>query len=146
VLNFLHFSLVNSVAQSIGVIALAAAGCTLVFGGELGEFGKRICMIVMACSMMILAANFMRVLGFFADPAADIAAGTLPWEGPLIRIRDSLRGPAAKAIGTIAISVTGAMLAFGGEISELSKRMIMAVMAISVMIFSGNILTTLGFV
>ncbi len=42
------------------------------------------------------------------------AAGSgMPWEGPLDQILTSLSGPVARAIGVIAIIVTGLSLAFG---------------------------------
>src|SRR5689334_11109922 len=41
-------SLTGPVALSIAIIALMAAGGTLVFGGELHEFGRRSCIVVLA--------------------------------------------------------------------------------------------------
>ena len=46
-------------AKAIGVIALAVAGGMLAFGGELSDFTKRILMVVLALSVMLLASNFM---------------------------------------------------------------------------------------
>ena len=42
------------------------------------------------------------------------AAGSgMPWEGPLDQILQSIEGPVAKIIGTLAIIITGLTLAFG---------------------------------
>jgi len=37
----------------------------------------------------------------------------MPWEGPLTQILDSVEGPVAKIVGTLAIIITGLTLAFG---------------------------------
>lgn len=50
----------------------------------------------------------------FVSTSNAFAAGTgMPWEGPLDQILQSMSGPVAKAIGVIAIIVTGLTLAFG---------------------------------
>jgi type IV secretion system protein VirB2 len=140
-LETLMLSLTGPVPRAIGITALAATGCALVFGGELGEFAKKMIMLVMALSMAILAPSIVILLGVAAPPG--IVEGGLPWEGPLTRIAESLSGRAARAIGVIAIAVTGAMLAFGGEMTELSKRMCLLVMAIAVMVNAGGFLRAL---
>jgi type IV secretion system protein VirB2 len=71
--------------------------------------------------------------------------GGLPWEGPLSMIAKSLTGNVAKAIGVIALAVSGAMLAFGGEMSEFTKRIMMVVMALSVMLLAGQFMSQFGF-
>lgn len=65
-------------------------------------------------------------------------AYALPWDGPLQQLADSLTGPVAKSIGVIALAITGAMLAFGGELSEFAKRMCMVVLALAVMLLASN--------
>jgi type IV secretion system protein VirB2 len=77
--------------------------------------------------------------------AADAArAAGLPWEGPLQQIQASLTGPAARAIGVIALAVCGGTLAFGGELSDFTKRVMMVVMALSVMLLANNIIGIIG--
>lgn len=53
-------------------------------------------------------------LGLAAAGAAQAAGGgaAMPWEGPLQTIADSITGPVAKAIGVVAIAVTGLGVAF----------------------------------
>ena len=66
-------------------------------------------------SLSILSDRLTRLslAAFFALAAAAPAlAGTtggtaMPWEGPLTTIQDSLSGPVAKAVGIIAIVMTG---------------------------------------
>ena len=47
-----------------------------------------------------------------AAPAHAAGSG-MPWEGPLDQILQSIEGPVAKIIGTLAIIITGLTLAFG---------------------------------
>lgn len=81
------------------------------------------------------------------SPAAHAAAagggGALPWEGPLQRIGDSLAGPVAFAMSLAGVAVTGLMLVFGGEIGVFASRSAYMVLAVSLLVFARNILTTL---
>lgn len=59
------------------------------------------------------------------------AGGSLPWEGPLEQIMESMSGPVARALGVIAIVVTGLMLAFG-EGGGGMRRMLWVVFGLSI--------------
>jgi type IV secretion system protein TrbC len=52
-------SLTGPVAGAIAVIALGSAGAAMVFGGEMSDFTRRLCMIVMAISFLVGGASFM---------------------------------------------------------------------------------------
>lgn len=69
------------------------------------------------------------------------ASAQLPWETPLQTLQTSLTGPVAKAIGVIALAVAGGMLAFGGELSDFTKRILMVVLALSVMLLASNFMS-----
>ena len=57
-----------------------------------------------------------------ASPAWASSSGTaMPWEAPLTTIQNSLAGPVAKAIGIIAIVITGLGLAFSEGGSAVRK-------------------------
>lgn len=57
-----------------------------------------------------------------AGPALAGTTGTaMPWEGPLQTVADSLSGPVAKAIGIIAIVITGLGFAFAEGGSAMRK-------------------------
>ena len=73
-----------------------------------------------------------------------VAHAQLPWESPLQTLQKSLTGPVAKAIGVIALAVSGGMLAFGGELSDFTKRILMVVLALSVMLLANGFLTGFG--
>jgi type IV secretory pathway VirB2 component (pilin) len=68
-------------------------------------------------------------------------AQALPWETPLQTLQTSLTGPVAKAIGVIALAISGGMLAFGGELNDFTKRILMVVMALSVMLLANNFMS-----
>ncbi len=62
------------------------------------------------------------------------AAGPLPWDTPLQTIKNSLTGPVARAIGVVALAAAGGMLAFGGELGDFTKRILMIVLALAVLL------------
>jgi type IV secretory pathway VirB2 component (pilin) len=93
------------------------------------------------------AARFALLLAALCLPEIALAntggGGGLPWETPLQTIRDSLTGPVAYAISLMGVVVAGATLVFGGEVNDFVRRLIMLVLAISLLVFSTNILSTL---
>lgn len=72
------------------------------------------------------------------------AHAQLPWEGPLTQIQNSLTGPVARAIGVVALAASGGMLAFGGELGDFTKRIMMVVLALSVMLLANNFMSMFG--
>jgi type IV secretion system protein TrbC len=68
----------------------------------------------------------------------------LPWNGPLESIQASLTGPVARAIGVVALAASGGMLAFGGELGDFTKRIMMVVLALSVMLLANNFMSLFG--
>ncbi|MEL7540748.1 MAG: TrbC/VirB2 family protein [Pseudomonadota bacterium] len=77
---------------------------------------------------MILNKETGRALGIailvlaIAGPAHAAGSG-MPWEGPLDSILQSIEGPVAKIIGTLAIIITGLTLAFGDTGGGFRKLM-----------------------
>lgn len=62
----LRTSLTGPVAGAVSLIAIVAAGATIIFGGELNEFVKRIAYLVLVLSVLLLANNFISGLGLSA--------------------------------------------------------------------------------
>lgn len=95
--------------------------------------------------MYVLGTVVILALMFIPDfaHAASAAGGGLPWESPLEKLKDSITGPVAIGISLIAITVSGAMLIFGGEINEFGRRMIMVVLVIAVIVFAAQVLSSL---
>jgi type IV secretion system protein VirB2 len=78
--------------------------------------------------------------------AGEVLASTqagLPWEAPLVTIRDSMSGPVAGAIALLGIVVCGGMLIWGGEISEFTRRIVMVVLVVALLVGANTLLTTL---
>jgi type IV secretory pathway VirB2 component (pilin) len=61
-LRTIQQSLSGPVAFAIAVIAMAAAGGTLVFGGELTEFTRRACLLVLAIGFLVGGVSIMTLL------------------------------------------------------------------------------------
>lgn len=69
---------------------------------------------------------------------ADLAfAGNMPWEGPLCKVANSLKGPVAKAVAVIAIVICGLMLAIG-EMNGIFKTMLGLLMGTSMALLAGQ--------
>ena len=64
-------------------------------------------------------------------------------ETPLQTLQKSLSGPVALAIGVIAICITGAVLIFGGEISDFGKRMAYVVLVLAILLTANTLVTAL---
>ncbi len=52
-------SLTGPVAYAVGLIGIAIAGGTMLWGGELSEFGRRACMIGLVVSVLVFAAPLL---------------------------------------------------------------------------------------
>lgn len=63
--------------------------------------------------------------------AAHASGSSMPWEGPLQSILESIEGPVAKIIAVIVIIVTGLSLAFGDN-SGGFRKLIQIVFGLSI--------------
>src|SRR5436309_15918243 len=52
-------SLTGPVAYAVGLIGIAIAGGSMLWGGELSEFGRRACMIGLVVSVLVFAAPLL---------------------------------------------------------------------------------------
>jgi type IV secretion system protein VirB2 len=52
-------SLTGPVAYAIGLIGITIAGGAMLWGGELGEFGRKACMIGLVVSVLVFAAPLL---------------------------------------------------------------------------------------
>jgi type IV secretion system protein TrbC len=57
----------------------------------------------------------------FVSPTLASSGGSLPWEGPLEQIQESITGPVAGAVALVAVAASGMMLAFGGEMNDFTR-------------------------
>ena len=73
-------------------------------------------------------------------------AGNLPWEAPLQTLITSLTGPVAFAIAVVGILACGAGLVFGGEMTELLRRLLQVGIAVCLIVFAVQVLNNwIGF-
>jgi type IV secretion system protein VirB2 len=92
-----------------------------------------------------VAAGFALSLGLVPVAAnAATAGGGMPWDGPLNTIVTNLTGPVATAVAVGAFFVAGAILVFGEDMSAFVRRLLMAVIAVSLLVFGTKILSALG--
>lgn len=94
--------------------------------------------------LFLLAVYVCVVFVGFVDAAsaANLGSSILPMQQPLQQVRDLVTGPFAWTVSIIALIIAGAMLAFGGDISGWAKTMILLAMALSMIVFANNLLTT----
>lgn len=83
------------------------------------------------------------ILLFTIDPAFASTTTGMPWEDPLNTIMTSITGPVAMVISLLGVTVAGGMLIFGGELGEFTRRIIMLVLVIALLVSAASILTLL---
>jgi type IV secretory pathway VirB2 component (pilin) len=86
---------------------------------------------------------YLAVLTLTAPAAFAGTTTGLPWETPLTTIMNSLTGPVALAVSLIAITITGGVLVFGGDLGEFARRSILLVLVIGLIVAATSVLTTL---
>ena len=77
------------------------------------------------------------------DPAlASTSAAALPWEASMKILGESLTS-VGFWIGVIGFIVAGAILVFGNDMSDLGRRSVLAVLAISVILLAQDFINVL---
>lgn len=79
-----------------------------------------------------------------ATPAIASTGGSLPWEGPLQQIQESITGPVAGAIALAAVAIAGGMLIFGGELNDFARRLVYVVLVAGILLGATNIVGLFG--
>lgn len=77
-------------------------------------------------------------------PALASSGGSLPWEGPLQQIQESITGPVAGAIALAAVAIAGGMLIFGGELNDFARRLIYVVLVAGILLGATTIVGLFG--
>jgi type IV secretion system protein TrbC len=84
------------------------------------------------------------ILLMIATPAFASSSGSLPWEGPLEKIQQSITGPVAGYIALAAVAVAGGMLIFGGELNDFARRLVYVVLVAGFMLGATTIIGLFG--
>ncbi|KQT05193.1 conjugal transfer protein TrbC [Rhizobium sp. Leaf391] len=79
-----------------------------------------------------------------AAPALASSGSSLPWEGPLQQIQESITGPVAGAIALAAVAIAGGMLIFGGELNDFARRLVYVVLVAGILLGATNIVGLFG--
>lgn len=77
-------------------------------------------------------------------PALASSGGSLPWEGPLERIQESITGPVAGYIALAAVAIAGGMLIFGGELNDFARRLMYVVLVAGILLGATTIVGLFG--
>lgn len=88
-------------------------------------------------------AIFGGLMLFMVEPALAASAPGMPWEAPLNTIMLSITGPVAMVISLLGVTVAGGMLIFGGELGEFTRRIIMLILVIGLLVSASSILSLL---
>ncbi|MBW8285245.1 MAG: TrbC/VirB2 family protein [Rhizobium sp.] len=79
-----------------------------------------------------------------ATPAFASSGGSLPWEGPLEQIQESITGPVAGYIALAAVAIAGGMLIFGGELNDFARRLMYVVLVAGILLGATTIVGLFG--
>jgi type IV secretory pathway VirB2 component (pilin) len=82
--------------------------------------------------------------GLAAAPAFAGSGGSLPWEGPLEQIQESITGPVAGYIALAAVAIAGGMLIFGGELNDFARRLVYVVLVAGILLGATTIVGLFG--
>lgn len=77
-------------------------------------------------------------------PALASSGGSLPWEGPLEQIQESITGPVAGYIALAAVAIAGGMLIFGGELNDFARRLVYVVLVAGILLGATTIVGLFG--
>ncbi len=79
-----------------------------------------------------------------ASPTLASSGGSLPWEGPLEQIQESITGPVAGYIALAAVAIAGGMLIFGGELNDFARRLVYVVLVAGILLGATTIVGLFG--
>jgi len=87
-----------------------------------------------------VAVGFMLIV---FEPAFATSSAGMPWEDPLDKIQRSLTGPVAMVVSLLGVLVAGVGLIFGGEMGDFTRRVIMLVFVISMIVSASTFLNAI---
>lgn len=95
-------------------------------------------------SLIAVALILASVVLASAAPALASSGGSLPWEGPLEKIQESITGPVAGYIALAAVAIAGGMLIFGGELNDFARRLMYVVLVAGILLGATTIVGLFG--
>ncbi len=94
-------------------------------------------------SVLTFAVTALSVVAA-TSPAFASSGGSLPWEGPLEQIQESITGPVAGYIALAAVAIAGGMLIFGGELNDFARRLVYVVLVAGILLGATTIVGLFG--
>lgn len=89
----------------------------------------------------LLSASILAISG---GRALASSGGSLPWEGPLQQIQQSITGPVVGYIALAAVAIAGGMLIFGGELNDFARRLMYVVLVAGILLGATTIVGLFG--
>jgi type IV secretory pathway VirB2 component (pilin) len=74
--------------------------------------------------------------------ASEGTGGSLPYEGWLTNLRNSVTGPVAFTLSMVGIVVAGGILIFGGELNAFFRTLIFIVLVMGLLVGAQNMMST----
>lgn len=92
--------------------------------------------MAVAAFLMLLLALPNQVM------ASEGTGGSLPYEGWLTNLRNSVTGPVAFALSIIGIVIAGGVLIFGGDLNGFFRTLIFIVLVMALLVGAQNMMAT----
>jgi type IV secretion system protein VirB2 len=89
--------------------------------------------------LLVLVFLFLAPQHAFASTGT---GGSLPYEGWLASLQDSVTGPVAFALSIIGIVVAGGVLIFGGDLNGFFRTLIFLVLVMALLVGAQNVMST----
>ncbi|MGL4755817.1 MAG: conjugal transfer system pilin TrbC [Aeromonadaceae bacterium] len=89
--------------------------------------------------LVILALFLLTPLPAFASEGT---GGSLPYEGWLTNLRNSVTGPVAFTLSIIGIVVAGGVLIFGGDLNGFFRTLIFLVLVMAFLVGAQNVMSS----
>ncbi len=91
-----------------------------------------------------LIATALATLPGTAHAALGGGGGAMPWDGFLTTLKNDLTGPVAGAVALIAFFALAFQLAWGGEMSDFTRRIIVLGMVVAFLVAGATGLAAMG--
>jgi type IV secretion system protein TrbC len=106
----------------------------------ISRFWRQYGMLVVALCVVFV----FLVMPHVAHAATAEGKGDLPFETPLKKLQDAIKGPVAFSISLLGIIGAGAALIFGGEMSGFMRTMVFLVLVISIITNATQLINMVG--
>lgn len=93
-------------------------------------------LLIVSFALFLLASE-----SFASDAMSNMGGAGMQWESTLEKVRRSFSGPVASSVALLGLISVGGTLVWGGDLSEFSRRVIYAILAICIVVFANSLIT-----